>query len=58
MSAKKSPRPRWCNWHDGLSDSALLVRIHQQGSGTGGGMLYACESCRVKHGLTPLEERP
>lgn len=58
MSAEKSPRPRWCHWHEGLSDSSLLVRIHEQGSGTGGGMLYACQLCRTKHHLVPLAERP
>ena len=57
MSAEKAARPRWCNWHGGLSGSALLVRIHEQGSGTGGGMLYACQSCRIQHGLKPLAER-
>lgn len=57
MSVKKTARPMWCHWHEGPSDSALLVRIHEQGSGTGGGMLYACQSCRTKHGLVPLAER-
>lgn len=54
---EKTARPRWCSWHNGLADSALLIRIHEQGSGTGGGMQYACQSCRIKHHLVPLAER-
>ena len=58
MSQPDRPEPRtiaWCSWHNRLSDTALLVRIHDQGSGTGGGSLYACARCRQQHGLTPME---
>jgi hypothetical protein len=51
------PRPiAYCNWHRGLSDTALLVRITEEGSGGENGMLYACQNCRTQHGLTPLAE--
>lgn len=49
-------RVRWCNWHNGLSDTSQLIQIHEEGSGPGG-MLYACAKCRVKYGLAPLSER-
>lgn len=48
-------RVRWCSWHNGLSDTALLIQIHE-GAGTGS-HLYACTKCRIAHGLTPLSER-
>jgi hypothetical protein len=49
-------RTVWCAWHNGLSDTAQLVRIHEAASGPGG-MLYACAKCRIKFGLAPLAER-
>jgi hypothetical protein len=50
-----APR-RWCNWHDGLSETSLLVQIIQAATGPGG-MQYACARCREQHGLIPLAER-
>lgn len=46
------PDARWCNWHRGPSETALLVRIIEQASGPGGG-LYACAPCREQHHLVP-----
>ncbi|MDX2939045.1 hypothetical protein [Streptomyces ipomoeae] len=58
MSVKKTARPRWCNWHRGLSGTSLLVRVTEEGSGGENGMYYACASCRTQHGLTALAEQP
>ncbi|MDX2692974.1 hypothetical protein [Streptomyces ipomoeae] len=55
---KKTARPRWCNWHRGLSGTSLLVRVTEEGSGGENGMYYACASCRTQHGLTALAEQP
>lgn len=51
-SPAAEPAMRWCNWHRGPSDTAVLVRIIEQASGPGGG-LYACAPCRQQHRLTP-----
>jgi hypothetical protein len=51
-------RPAWCSWHGRLSYTALLVRVTEEGSGGDNGMYYACQSCRTKHDLVPLAERP
>ena len=51
-------RIAWCSWHNGLSDTALLVRVHDgAASGPNGGLLYACARCRPMYGLTVLTER-
>lgn len=56
LKARKAARPRWCNWHEGLSDSTVLVQVHEAASGPGG-HLYACAKCRVAHNLTPMTEQ-
>lgn len=57
-SPQRRRRPAWCSWHDGLSDTALLVRVHTEAAGgPNGGLLYACARCREMHGLIPLTER-
>ncbi|MFW3474480.1 hypothetical protein ACN24M_24755 [Streptomyces microflavus] len=43
----------WCHWHEGPSETALMVQIIEQGSGPGAG-LYACAPCREQRRLTPL----
>ncbi|MFE2020145.1 hypothetical protein ACFW9O_19130 [Streptomyces sp. NPDC059499] len=47
----------YCHWHKGPSETAVLVRIIEQGSGPGAG-LYACEPCRGQHHLVPVAEHP
>ncbi|MDX3777720.1 hypothetical protein [Streptomyces europaeiscabiei] len=42
----------WCAWHNGLSDTARLVQTCEAGR------LFACGSCRLKHGLVPLADQP
>ncbi|GGN59895.1 hypothetical protein GCM10011579_024480 [Streptomyces albiflavescens] len=46
----------WCSWHKDFSDTARLVRIHEAGSGPGGGT-FACVPCREKHGLIPVADQ-
>ena len=46
----------WCSWHKDFSRTCRLVRIDEQGSGSGGGQ-FACEPCRDKHGLTPVADQ-
>jgi hypothetical protein len=55
VSVEKTARPRWCNWHRGLSGNTVLVQIIEAATGPGG-MLYACEDCRTQHDLAPLAE--
>lgn len=54
-------RPRrvaYCHWHQGLADTCEPIRdTPDQGSGHGGGSLYACAPCRQSHGLTPLKDQ-
>lgn len=59
QSEASSDSPRtiaWCSWHQGLSGTARLVRIIEQGSGTGAS-LYACGPCRETFRLTPMTDR-
>ena len=42
----------WCSWHNGLSDTARLVQIGEAGQ------MFACERCRLAHGLVPLADQP
>jgi hypothetical protein len=52
-------RPAWCSWHDGLSDTAVLVQVRDDSAtGPNGGLLYACDRCRQAHALTPLTDQP
>jgi len=48
---------RYCSWHRGYSEGALLVQIIEQGSGPGA-VLYACADCRTAHQLPPLTGGP
>lgn len=59
QEATPPPAPRrvaYCSWHRGLSDTAVLVRIHEQAT-TFGGSLLACAPCREQHSLTPLGDQ-
>lgn len=47
----------WCSWHEEFSGTTRLVRIHEAGSGPGGGV-FACAPCREKHGLIPVADQP
>lgn len=42
----------WCSWHSGLSDTVRLVQVGEAGR------LFACERCRIAHGLAPLADQP
>lgn len=53
---RRRRRTTWCSWHNGLSDTARLIQVHEAASRPGG-MLYACHKCRQTYGLTPLVER-
>lgn len=50
-----SPRvgPRWCHWHEGPSETAVLVDAIERNSAPPV-PLYACAPCREQRGLTPL----
>jgi hypothetical protein len=41
----------YCSWHKGLSDTARLIQVGEPGK------LFACERCRLAHGLVPLEDQ-
>lgn len=58
-SAASGARPiAYCNWHRGLSDTALLVQMNDEAaSGPNGGLLYACAGCRQQHDLTPIGDQ-
>ncbi|WP_330331899.1 hypothetical protein OHS33_20725 [Streptomyces sp. NBC_00536] len=40
----------WCNWHDGPSDTALVIQWGESNSGPPK-PLYACAPCREQRGL-------
>lgn len=42
----------WCSWHSGLSDTARLIQVGEAWK------LFACERCRIAHGLVPLADQP
>ncbi|MFR0359077.1 hypothetical protein [Streptomyces sediminimaris] len=46
-----------CAWHGGMSDTARLVRIIEQGSGPGAA-LFACAPCREVYRLVPIADQP
>jgi hypothetical protein len=48
----------YCSWHEDFSRSARLVRLADQGSGSGPGGLFACASCRHAYDLVPLADQP
>ncbi|MFB6787707.1 hypothetical protein ACFCWT_13625 [Streptomyces olivaceus] len=63
MSAPASPAPGdglriigWCAWHKDVADGVRLIQVDEQGSGRGG-IRYACEPCRERHGLVPFADR-
>lgn len=47
----------YCSWHKGVSKTARLVQIIEQGSGPGAG-LFACAGCRTIYRLTPIADQP
>lgn len=47
----------WCSWHQGFDGTCRLVRIIEQGSGSGGGV-FACAPCRQEHQLVPVADQP
>ncbi|MGW2292821.1 hypothetical protein ACWC1B_49795, partial [Streptomyces phaeochromogenes] len=47
----------YCNWHEGFSDDARLVQLHDQGSAFGARGLFACAACRKLHRLVPVADR-
>ncbi|MET9479904.1 hypothetical protein [Streptomyces sp. NPDC006638] len=46
-----------CDWHEGPSGTARLVRIIESASGPGAS-LYACAPCREQRDLTALADIP
>ena len=48
----------YCAWHRRMSDTARLVQIHDEGSGSNPPGLFACASCREVHDLVPIADRP
>jgi hypothetical protein len=47
----------WCSWHHEFASTCRLVRIIEQGSGSGGGV-FACAPCRDAHDLAPVADLP
>ncbi|MEW2161463.1 hypothetical protein AB0912_00400 [Streptomyces sp. NPDC007084] len=48
-------RARWCDWHKGPSETAVLVDAIERNSAPPVA-LYACAPCREQRGLVPLSE--
>ncbi|GGV34341.1 hypothetical protein GCM10010293_36780 [Streptomyces griseoflavus] len=46
----------FCSWHNRFSAGVRLIDVVEQGSGSGG-VQYACEPCRERHGLVPFADR-
>lgn len=47
----------WCDWHEGPSQTAVLVDAVERISGPPY-PLYACAPCREQRALIPLADRP
>lgn len=47
----------WCHWHEGPSQTALLVDAIERNSAPPVA-LYACAPCREQRRLIPLADRP
>lgn len=46
---------RWCHWHKGPSETAILVDAIERNSAPPIA-LYACAPCREQRGLIPLSD--
>lgn len=44
----------WCSWHHGYTINGKLVQVLDRAS-SGGGVQFACLSCRRDHGLLPVD---
>jgi hypothetical protein len=50
---------RWCPWHNGTVPAAQAVVVGAQEPGSGAGRpAYACDACREKFGVIPLDRHP
>lgn len=49
-------RADWCHWHQGASETAVLVDAIERNSAPPT-PLYACAPCREQRGLVPLADR-
>ncbi|MFD4527871.1 hypothetical protein ACFWP7_28855 [Streptomyces sp. NPDC058470] len=47
----------YCAWHQAHCRGVRLIRVHEQGSGPGGG-LFACRPCRESFDLVPFADQP
>lgn len=50
-----SAGPRWCHWHEGPSQTAVMVDAVERRDDSPL-PLYACAPCREQRGLIPLAE--
>lgn len=48
----------WCAWHQAHARGVRLIAVQEQGSGPGGGNLFACHPCRQAYDLAPLADQP
>jgi hypothetical protein len=55
-STDPPPDTGWCHWHEGPSETAVLVDAVEKNSAPPY-PLYACAPCREQRGLIPLSER-
>lgn len=56
--ASATPAPlAWCAWHEGYARNVRLIRVQEQGSGSGGNY-FACLPCRRAYDLVPLVDQP
>ncbi|MCT9084114.1 hypothetical protein [Streptomyces fulvoviolaceus] len=46
----------WCAWHQNYARGVRLIRVFEQGSGSGGS-LFACPGCRDVYDLVPLADQ-
>jgi hypothetical protein len=47
---------QWCDWHEGPSETAVLVEAVERNSGPPR-VRYACAPCREQRRLAPLIDR-
>ncbi|MFE5079977.1 hypothetical protein [Streptomyces mirabilis] len=55
-STDQAPATRWCNWHKGPSETAVIVDAIERNSAPPIA-LWACAPCREQRGLVPLADR-
>ncbi|MET8134669.1 hypothetical protein ABZV24_22400 [Streptomyces sp. NPDC005251] len=55
-TADSPQRHRWCDWHKGPSETAVLVDAIERNSAPPIA-LYACAPCREQRRLVPLADR-